>query len=180
MAKSNELPSRPIWQLADQFKERRSLSEAEEQSAGTFLRTIADVRRHPRHKIDVEIRINSRTCGFLKGRTVDISESGIAAMLTIEAPLGEVVELSFTLPFGPLAIHAMARQRSAFRYGFEFVDSSSVHRIIHSTCRELAQQSMVSPDTVSNLDNRVESISGRHRLETVAHGLRRNSGTQPQ
>jgi hypothetical protein len=60
-------------------------------------------------------------------------------MLTIEAPLGEVVELSFTLPLGPVAIHAMVRQRNAFRYGFEFVDSTIVHRIIHSTCRELAQ-----------------------------------------
>ena len=35
-------------------------------------------------------------------------------MLTIEAPLGEVVELSFTLPLGPVAIHAMVRQRTPF------------------------------------------------------------------
>jgi len=40
----------------------------------------------------------------LKGRTVDISESGISAMLTIEAPLCEVVELSFTLPDGPVTL----------------------------------------------------------------------------
>jgi hypothetical protein len=32
------------------------------------------------------------TCGLLKGRTVDISESGIAAIITIEPPLGEIVE----------------------------------------------------------------------------------------
>jgi len=39
---------------------------------------------------------------MLKGHTVDISESGISAMLKmIEVPLGEVVELDFTLPFGP-------------------------------------------------------------------------------
>jgi hypothetical protein len=67
-------------------------------------------------------------------------------MLTIEASLGEVVELNFTLPFGPVAIHAMVRQRNAFRYGFEFVDSTVVDRIIHRTCRELARQSMRSPD----------------------------------
>ena len=139
MVKSNEWPIRPIGPLADQFKGRLSASEAEDQSAGTSLRPVADNRRQPRYKIDVEIRINSRTCGFLKGRTVDISESGIAAMLTIEASLGEVVELSLTLPFGPVAIHAMVRQRNAFRYGFEFVDSTIVHRIIHSTCRELAK-----------------------------------------
>ena len=60
---------------------------------------------------------------MLKGHSVDISESGIAAMLTIEAPVGEVVELNFTLPFGPVTIPAMVRQRNAFRYGFEFVDA---------------------------------------------------------
>ena len=57
------------------------------------VRTIPDARRRPRFKIEVDIRINSRKCGALKGYTVDISESGIAAMLRIEASLGEVVDL---------------------------------------------------------------------------------------
>src|ERR1700732_4611711 len=65
---------------------------------------------------------NSRSCGLLKGLTIDISESGIAAMLTLEAPLREIVELDFTLPSGPVMIFAAARQRNAFRYGFEFID----------------------------------------------------------
>jgi hypothetical protein len=86
----------------------------------------ADARRHPRFKIEVDIKILSRTCGALKGRTVDISEYGISAMLTIEAPLGEVVELSFTLPGGPVTLCATVRQKNAFRYGFEFV---------HAICR---------------------------------------------
>ena len=98
----------------------------------------ADARRHPRFKIEVDIRISSRTCGLLKGRTVDISESGIAAMLPIEAPLGEVVELNFTLPDGSVRIHATVRQRNAFRYGFEFVDSAAVLDVIRRTCRDLA------------------------------------------
>src|SRR6202035_3276709 len=90
--------------------------------------------------MESDITINSRTCGVLKGRTVDISESGIAAMLTIEAPLGEVVELNFTLPFGQVWIHAMFRKKTAFRYGFEFVDSHSVHEIIRRTCHKLADE----------------------------------------
>jgi len=69
---------------------------------------------------------------------VDISESGIAAMLTLEAPVGEVVELEFALPSGPVAIHALVRQKNAFRYGFEFVDTDSVHEPIRRTCRDLA------------------------------------------
>jgi hypothetical protein len=103
----------------------------------------ADARRHSRFKIEVDISIKSRTCGVLKGRTVDISESGIAAMLTIEAPLGEVVELSFTLPGGPVTLSATVLQRNAFRYGFEFVDSDSVDGVVRRTCRDLAVESLI-------------------------------------
>ena len=88
--------------------------------------------------MEADITINSRTCGVLKGRTVDISESGIAAMLMIEAPLGEMVELNFALPSGPMTILAMVRQRNAFRYGFEFADSDSEREVLRRTCRDLA------------------------------------------
>jgi len=97
-----------------------------------------EARSHPRFKFEVDISINSRTCGLLKGYTVDISESGIAAMLTLEVPLGEILELDFTLPSGPVIILAMVRQRNAFRYGFEFVDTESMHELIRRTCRDLA------------------------------------------
>jgi hypothetical protein len=80
---------------------------------------------------------------MLKGRTVDISESGVAAMLTIEAPLGEVVELSFTLPDGPVRVQATVRQKNAFRYGFEFVDPNTVNETIRRTCRDLAVESLI-------------------------------------
>jgi hypothetical protein len=111
------------------------------------VRTIPDARRQPRFKIEVDISINSRKCGVLKGHTVDISESGIAAMLRIEASLGEVVELDFALPGGAVTIQAIGRQRNAFRYGFEFVDSDSVHELIRRTCRDLAvDQSVTWPD----------------------------------
>ncbi len=115
------------------------------QSGGSPARTIEDPRRHPRFALQVDITVTSRTCGRLKGRTVDISESGIAAMLTVETQLGEVVELNFTLPCGSVAIHAMVRQRNAFRYGFEFIDPDFVHEFIRRTCRDLAvDQSLLS------------------------------------
>jgi len=112
--------------------------EVESQLAVSPGRTIADDRRQPRFKMETDITINSRTCGELKGRTVDISESGIAAMLTIEVPLHQMVELNFTLPSGPVTILAMVRQRNAFRYGFEFADSASLRLVIRRICRDLA------------------------------------------
>ena len=137
MEESNVFPVVRVVLLADGINKR---SEAERTAHKQFgvAALRPDLRRQPRFKIEVDIRIQSRTCGMLKGRAVDISESGIAAMLPIEAPLGENVELNFTLPSGPLTIHAIVRQRNAFRYGFEFVDSASVHEVIRRTCRDLA------------------------------------------
>jgi hypothetical protein len=42
-------------------------------------------------------------------------------------------------------IHAIGRQRNAFRYGFEFLESDSAHEIIRRTCRDLAvEQSLIA------------------------------------
>jgi hypothetical protein len=112
--------------------------QTDTQYAAETLRTIADDRWKPRFNFEVDISLQSRTCGVLKGRTVDISESGIAAMLTIEMPVGEIVELSFTLPDGPVKLFATVRQKNAFRYGFEFVDPNTVNETIRRTCRDLA------------------------------------------
>lgn len=106
---------------------------------------IVDPRRQPRFKLEVAIKIGSRTCGTLNGHTVDISESGISAMLRLEVPLGELVELNFTLPFGSVTVYAVVRQRSAFRYGFQFVDTNGMQEVIQRTCRKLAiEQSLFS------------------------------------
>jgi hypothetical protein len=112
--------------------------EARDQPAASNTRVAVDARRQPRFKIEVDINVKSKTCGILQGHTVDISESGLSAMLRIEVPLGEVVELDFTLPFGPVTIYAIVRQRNAFRYGFQFVESNTAHEVIQMTCRHLA------------------------------------------
>jgi hypothetical protein len=112
--------------------------DAQNQSAVGRVRGVDDARRQPRFKIQVKIKIRSRTGEVLEGETVDISESGISAMLKIEVPLGELVELAFTLPFGQVKIYAMVRQRSAFRYGFQFVESNGTDEVIHATCSHLS------------------------------------------
>jgi len=110
---------------------------------------FVDARRHPRYKIDVNIRIYARNSEVVRGRTVDISESGISALLMVEVPIGEVVRLEFSLPLGDVEVHALVRQRNAFRYGFQFVESSSTQDIIGRTCRQLAvEQAVQHPKTV--------------------------------
>ena len=50
-----------------------------------------EARRHPRYKLEVEVRIYPRNAQVVRGHSVDISESGISAMLREEVPIGEVV-----------------------------------------------------------------------------------------
>lgn len=95
-------------------------------------------RRCPRYKLGVAIRVYARGQRMLRGETVDISESGISAMLRDEVPLGEVVRLEFTLPSGEVEVLAVARQRNAFRFGFEFLEDAAARELIRRTCRELA------------------------------------------
>jgi hypothetical protein len=114
--------------------------EARKQTGVSQFEPVPNARRHPRYKLRVDIRIDSKTCGALKGHTVDISESGLSALLKLEVPMGEFVELQFLLPFGLVKVYATVRQKSAFRYGFQFVESHSMHEIIQATCRSLAME----------------------------------------
>lgn len=149
MEKPNVRPVLPVVRVEHNLdKGRESELETDNQCAVAALRTIADARRQPRFKFEVDIRVKSQTCDLLKGYSADISESGIAAILITGAPVGEVVELDFNLPFGPVTIRALVRQKNAFRYGFEFVDSDSMHEVIRRTCRDLAvQQSLIFSNT---------------------------------
>jgi PilZ domain len=107
---------------------------------------VVGARHEPRFKLEVDVSIRTRSRGVLAGYTVDISESGISAMLKIEVPLSEIVELGFMLPIGRVNISAMVRQRDAFRYGFQFIGSDATQDVIRSTCRQLAvEQSLREP-----------------------------------
>jgi hypothetical protein len=108
--------------------------EAENQPGTRFS---PEARRHPRFELQTDIRVYSRTTGLLKGHIVDISESGISALLKLEVSIGEVVQLEFSLPSGPVAIRAMVRHKTAFRYGFQFVEPD-LQNVIKATCSYLA------------------------------------------
>lgn len=107
------------------------------------------LRRHPRFKLSTDIRVYSRNVGRLDGSTVDISEAGISAMLKLELAVGEVVQLEFELPFGSVAIRALTRHKTAFCYGFQFVEPDP-EGVIKETCSHLATQ-QAEPDSAHGL-----------------------------
>ena len=110
------------------------------------VREFVETRRHPRYKLEVNARVYPRNAAVVRGHTVDISQSGISIMLRDEVAIGEVVRLEFAVPLGEVEVHAVARQRNAFRYGFEFVDSISTDHVIGRTCRHLAVEQTIAPD----------------------------------
>jgi len=77
-------------------------------------------RRHGRLELETEVTIRSAN-GFLPGRTLDISASGMSAILPVELQVGEVVELKIKLPIALARSRAVVRNRNVFRHGFEFL-----------------------------------------------------------
>ena len=78
--------------------------EAQNQFATSPARDTQDARRQARFRLEVDIRINPKTGGALKGATVDISEYGVSALLKLAVSLGEFVELRFMLPYRPVTV----------------------------------------------------------------------------
>lgn len=95
-----------------------------------------EARLCPRFKLDANLKIHSGT-ELLSGYALDISESGISAMLPIEVLIGEIVDLDFELPGGPVSVRAVVRERNAFRYGFPFMQPNAAHQLIADACGSL-------------------------------------------
>jgi hypothetical protein len=103
-----------------------------------------DARRFPRYEIDTQIAVatvegtNQRV---MHGRSLNISEVGIAGLFVTGVPSGTAVTLKFPVPVArsPLRVDAIVRSRSDHRYGFEFMGLNPTQReIIGKTCRTLA------------------------------------------
>ena len=114
--------------------------EANSQVGTGRAQDFVDARRHPRYKLKVDIRVYPRNATVVRGHTVDLSQSGISVMLAVEIPVGEVIRLEFAVPMGDVECHALVRQRCAFRYGLQFVESSAELDVIRRTCGQLAME----------------------------------------
>lgn len=77
-------------------------------------------RRRPRLELEAEVIIRSES-GLVPGRTLDISESGMSAILAVQLQLGATVELKIKLPMALATTRVVVRSRNVFRPGFEFL-----------------------------------------------------------
>jgi len=88
------------------------------------------VRRWPRHKIDVPVRAVIHKPGrtlILDGRGMEMSEGGICLLMDAELGLGDKIELEFTPPYSgkpnsgkPIRVRSEVCNRTEYRYGVKF------------------------------------------------------------
>ena len=70
---------------------------------------------------------------------MDISEEGLATMLTEALDVGQAVAAEFELPgVGRVSVEGVVRHKKLFRYGVEFLSvSEHVRQQIKCVCRSL-------------------------------------------
>lgn len=97
------------------FSSRMTGGEAMDQFA-----TVREKRRHERLELEVEVIVRTDRA-MIPGRSQEISEGGMSAILPVELGNGEKVELQVKLPSTIATTHAVVRDRNVFRHGFEFL-----------------------------------------------------------
>ena len=104
-----------------------------ESNSGAPQQPRTGTRHFPRYRIDVRVlaRVQrAEGAGLLRGRSTDISESGMGVTLSGDLHPGDAVELEFSLPFTrePLHLRAVVRRRHGLNYGVEFLTLSPQQR----------------------------------------------------
>jgi len=97
---------------------------------------MTEARRCPRFKLEVDVTVRSPTLGLIPGTSVEMSESGMSAVLPVEIPVGEAVNLRISLPLGPVDQRAVVRNRNALRHGFEFTDREKENAVTSANVNE--------------------------------------------
>src|SRR5437764_1557276 len=101
-----------------------------------------DTRRYPRYALETDLSATApgQTPEKVRGCSLNINEAGLAALFATEWEVGTSVQLQFSVPFttAPVRLKAVVRNRTSYRYGFEFVNLTTEHRgAISRTCRML-------------------------------------------
>jgi|SRR5580700_4182354 hypothetical protein len=89
------------------------------------------VRRWPRHRIDVPVRaILNKPDRILDGRGMEMSEGGVCLLMDVELGLGDKIELEFTPPCSGKTIRVRGEvcNRTDYFYGVKFIPEGEEER----------------------------------------------------
>ena len=101
-------------------------------------KTWSTPRAFPRFLLDIRVVI--RAGEILHGRSKDLGEGGLGAVIPGNIAIGQVVELEFQLPTSnePLTLQAEVRYGQGFQYGFRFLHPTERQReLIRGATRDL-------------------------------------------
>jgi hypothetical protein len=107
---------------------------------------VREKRRYQRLELKVDVIVRTENA-LLPGRTQDISECGMSAILPVELREGQEVELQIRLPSAIQTVRAIVRHRNVFRHGFEFVQP--LHGIVRNEAVTQAAADTLSPFDLS-------------------------------
>ncbi len=144
---SSTIPE-PVLALTDAFvhkgEPRQKLLATIEEMIGPATRLKWPLARaSSRFAIRLAIEVKVFRDGLplsIAGRSTDLNETGMAAVLEQDLQPGEMVTLDFRLPNADemLALRATVRRRSGTQYGFEFVDLTAPQQLaIRAICEVL-------------------------------------------
>src|SRR5260370_40109445 len=106
--------------LLDLQKERCPVNEIGE---------VREKRRYQRLELNVDVIVRTDSA-LLPGRTQDISEYPMSAILPVELREGQEVEQEIRLPSATQTVRATVRHRNVFRHGCEF--APPLHGIVRN------------------------------------------------
>ncbi|HUB02205.1 MAG TPA: PilZ domain-containing protein [Terriglobales bacterium] len=97
------------------------------------------MRRWPRYKVDVPVRVitqGASKVAIVTGRGSELNLGGMTVFAGTELAMGAEVAVEFTPPYSsnPIRVRCLVRNRKGYRYGVEFIteteqDSCSVQQI---------------------------------------------------
>jgi c-di-GMP-binding flagellar brake protein YcgR len=99
-------------------------------------------RRFQRYELETELRVAILGVDHreTRGRSLNINEGGMAGIFVDGWEVGTTVALHFSVPIAtaPVKVKGIVRNRTGYRYGFEFAALTAEEReTITRTCRTL-------------------------------------------
>ncbi len=100
------------------------------------------VRRWPRYKLDIPVRILLARPGktmIVEGRGNELNEGGMAIFAGSEIALDERVAVEFTPPYTgqPIRVRCQVRSRTGYAYGVKFLTETPEDRVAAQEIRSI-------------------------------------------